>query len=98
MLKDWHYRTHNKDLLNLEENKFDNTEELSMKAKVLRNTQIRSMHEMGAQELRIAEVSVQKLRENHETTKKLTSQLQQISRTNEFPMSDSGDFQDVDIK
>ena len=53
-----------------------------MKAKVLRNTQIRSMHEMGemkrAQELRIDEVSVQKLRENHETTQKLTSQLQQI--------------------
>ena len=39
-------------------------EELSMKEKVLRDTQIRSMHEMGemrrAQELRVDEVSVQK--------------------------------------
>ena len=42
-------------------------EDLSMKEKVLRNTQIRNMHEMGqikrAQELRGDEVSVQKLRE-----------------------------------
>ena len=41
-------------------------EELSMKEKVLRNTQIRNMHEMGymkrAQEQRKDEVSVQKLR------------------------------------
>ena len=41
-------------------------EELSMKEKVLRNTQIRSVHEMGemkrAQELRVDEVSAQKLR------------------------------------
>ena len=47
-----------------------------MKEKVLRDTQIRSMHEMGkmkrAQELRLDEVSVQKLRENHETIQKLT--------------------------
>ena len=45
-------------------------EELSMKEKVLRNTQIRSMHEMGqmkrAQELRVDEVSVPRSRENHE--------------------------------
>ena len=40
-------------------------EEFSMKEKVLRKTQIRNMHEMGeikrAQELRVDEVSVQKL-------------------------------------
>ena len=57
-------------------------EELSMKEKVLRDTQIRSMHEMGemkrAQEPRVDEVSVQKLRENHKTIQKLTSQLQEI--------------------
>ena len=57
-------------------------EELSMKEKVLRNTQIRNMQEMGeikrAQEQRIDEVSVQKLRENHETVQLLTSQLQQM--------------------
>ena len=54
-------------------------EELSMKEKVLRNTRIRNMHENGqingAQEHRVDEVSVQKLRENHETIQQLTSQL-----------------------
>ena len=57
-------------------------EELSMKEKVLRNTQIRNMHEKGeikrAQELQVEEVSVQKLRENHETIQQLTSQFQQM--------------------
>ena len=70
-----------------------------MKERVLRDTQIRSMHEMGemkrAQELRVDEVSVQTLRENHETIQKLISQLQemqeQINSTN-----DSGEFQEVE--
>ena len=76
-------------------------EELSMKEKVLRNTQIRSVHEMGeierAQEQRIDEVSVQKFRENHETTQKLTSQLQEV-QDQVNSMSDSGDFQNVESK
>ena len=46
--------------LNLEENKLDYKKELSLKEKVLRDTQIRSMHEMGemkrAQELRVDEL------------------------------------------
>ena len=46
-------------------------EELYMKEKVLRDTQIRSMHEMGemkrTQELRVDEVSLQKLRHNTKT-------------------------------
>ena len=57
------------------------------------------MHEMGeikrAQELQVEEVSVQKLRENHETIQQLSSQLQQMQE----PMNsinDSGDFQDVE--
>ena len=53
-------------------------EELSLKEKVLRDTQIRNFHEMGemkrAQELRVDKFSVQKLKENHETKQKLTSQ------------------------
>ena len=53
-----------------------------MKEQVLRNTQIRNMHEMGeieiAQEQRVEEVSVQKLRDNHETIQRLTSQLQHM--------------------
>ena len=74
-------------------------EELSMKEKVLRNTQIRNMHEMGeigrAQELRVDEVSVQKLTGNHETIQLLTSQLQQMPEQMNS-MNDSGDFQDVE--
>ena len=59
-------------------------EELSMKEKVLPNTQIRNMHEMGqiqrAQEQRVDEVSMQKLRQNHETIQQLISQLQQMQQ------------------
>ena len=65
MLKDWNYR-HNTDMMNLEQVRPQ--EELSMKEKLVRDTQIRSMHELGemkrAQELRVDGVSVQKLREN----------------------------------
>ena len=70
-----------------------------MKDKVLRNTQIRNVHEIGeikrAQEQRTDEVSVQKLRENHETIQQLTSQLQQMQEQMNS-MNDSGDFQDVE--
>ena len=57
-------------------------EELSMKEKSLRDTQIRSMHEMGemkrAQELRVDEFSVQNLREGHDTMQRLISQIQEL--------------------
>ena len=70
-----------------------------MKEKVLRDTQIRSMHEMGemtrAPELHFDEVSVQKLRENHETIQKLTSQLQEM-QDQMNSMNDSGKFQEVE--
>ena len=67
--------------------------------KVLRNTQIRNMRELveikRAQEQRIDEVSVQKLREHHETIQHLTSLLQQMQEQMNS-MNDSGDFQDVE--
>ena len=70
-----------------------------MKEKVLRNTQFRNMHEMGeikrAQEHRVDEVSVQRLRENHETIEQLTSQLQQMQEQMNS-VNDSGDYQDVE--
>ena len=73
--------------------------ELSMKEKVLRNTQIRNMHEMGeiqrAQEQRIDEVSVQKIREDHETIQQLTAQLQHMQEQMNS-MNDSGQFQEVE--
>ena len=72
-------------------------EELSMK--VLRDTHIRSMHEMGemkrVQELRVDEVSVQKLRETHKTVRQLIFQLQQMQEQMNS-MNNSGDFQHVD--
>ena len=62
-------------------------EGLSMMEKVLRNTEIRNTHEMGeinrAQELRVHEVSVQKLRENRETIQQPTS-IAANARTDEF--------------
>ena len=87
MLKDWNYGTHNTVFLNLDENKFVLQEELSLKEKILRDTQIRSMHEMEemkrAQELPVDEVSVQKLRESHETTEAHFS-VAGNARTDEF--------------
>ena len=56
--------------------------------KVLRDTQIRSMHEMGemkrAQELRVDEISDQKLRENHETNTKAHLSVARNARTDGF--------------
>ena len=70
-----------------------------MKEKVLRDTQIRNIHEMGemkrAQELRVDEFSVQKLRERHETIQRLTSQLQE-KQEQMNSMKDSGEFQEVE--
>ena len=74
-------------------------EELAMKEKALRDTQIGSMHEMRemkrAQELRVVKFSVQKLRENHDTIQRLTSQMRELQeRVN--GSSDSGEFQEVE--
>ena len=70
-----------------------------MKEKALRETQIRKMHEMGemkrAQEIRVDEFSVQKMRESHDTIQRLTSQLQEVQeRVN--CMNGSGEFQEVE--
>ena len=66
MVKDWNYRTHNTDILNLDENKFVHKRNYLMKEKVLRDARIRNMHEMGemkrSEELRVDEVSVPKFR------------------------------------
>ena len=64
-------------------------EELSMEEKVLQDTRIRSMHDMGemkrGQEPQVDEVSVQKLRENH------VFQLQKKSK-HMNSMNDSGEL------
>ena len=74
-------------------------EELIIKEKALRYTQIRSVHEMEelkrAQDLRVDEFSVQKLRENHDTIQRPTSQIQELQeRVN--CTSDSGEFQEIE--
>ena len=70
-----------------------------MKEQVLRNTPIRNVHEMGAikraQEQRIDEVSVQKLRENQGTIQQLTSQLQQMQEQMNSTNC-SGEFKDIE--
>ena len=49
----------------------------------------------SAQELRVDELSVQKLRESHDTIQKLTSQIQELQeRVNS--MNDSGEFQEIE--
>ena len=70
-----------------------------MKEKLLRDTQIRNIHELGemkrAQDLRVDEFSVQKLRKSHETIQRLIAQLQSVQvRMNS--MNDSGEFQEVE--
>ena len=58
--KYWHYRTHNTDLLNLDENKFHYKKNCPWKKK-LSDIQIRKMREIKrALELRVDDVSVQK--------------------------------------
>ena len=62
-------------------------EESSMKEQVLRKTQIRFIHEMEkmrAQELRVEEFSVQKLREGHETNTEAHVTNTINARANEF--------------
>ena len=57
-------------------------EELTQRERVLRETQIRSIHELGElkrhQEMRRDEFSTHKLRESHVTIQKLTSQIQEF--------------------
>ena len=70
-------------------------EEISLKEKALRETLIRNIHEMGemkrAQELRVDDFSVQKLRGSHETIQRLTSQMQEMQE-----QMNSGKFQEVE--
>ena len=47
----------------------------------------------GAQELRVDEFSLQKLRESHETIQRLTSQVQELQERMHY-LNDSGEFQE----
>ena len=73
--------------------------ELIRKENALRDTQIRSMHELEkmkrAQIQQVDEISIQKLCENHETFQQLTSQLQQLPEQMSS-MNGSGEFQDIE--
>ena len=74
-------------------------EELVQRERVLRETQIRSIREVGemkrAHEMRIDEFSTNKLRESHATVHELTSQIQELQeRMNSS--SESREFQDIE--
>ena len=70
-----------------------------MKEKALRETQIRSIHEMGelkrAQELRVDAFFLQKLRERHCAIQRLTSQGQELQEGMNY-LNDSGEFHEVE--
>ena len=72
-----------------------------MKEKSFEKLRYEKKHEMGemkrAQELRVDEDSVQKLREKRETILKLTSQLQEMQEQMNS-MNDSWEFQEVESK
>ena len=99
MLKDWNWRAPITDILNLEENKLGYKMNNQRRKKVLRDPQIRNIHEMGnmksAKELRVDEASVHKLRESHGTIQRLTSQLQEMQEQMNS-IKDSREFQEVE--
>ena len=80
--KTWHHSTYKTNLLNLVENKLDYKKNCLWKEKALRDTQIRSKHELGkmkrAQIQQVDEFSMQKWIKKNETIQQLTSQLQQM--------------------
>ena len=100
MLRDWNCKTHCDGYIEPRREQVRLQEELSTQTKVLRDTQILSLHEMRemkrAQYLRDDQVSVQKLRENHETIQKLTSQLQEM-QNQMISMNDSGEAQEAEL-
>ena len=74
-------------------------EELAKRERALRETHIRSIHEVEelrrAQELRIDEFSRQELRQSQATFNELTSQIQELQERVNL-MNDSREFQDVE--
>ena len=74
-------------------------EELAQRERALRETQIRSIHEVGdlkrAQEMRIDEFSRNELRKSHATIQELTSQTQDLQSRMNY-MNDSTEFQDIE--
>ena len=97
--KTGHCRTNKTNLLNLVENKLDCKRNCYETKNALRDTQIRSKHEMGkmkrAQVQQDDEFSMRKFRENHETIQQLTSQLQQMQEQMNA-MNTSVEFQDME--
>ena len=74
-------------------------EELVQREKALRDTRFRSIHEVQqlkrAQEMRVDEFSIHKLRETLDTIQGLTSQIQELQKKKKNFMSVSWMFQDV---
>ena len=94
--KTGHYRTYKNEFVESSGTKLDCEGNLFRKEKALRETQIRSKHEMEkmkrAQVQQVDEKSV-----NHETIQQLTSQLQQVQEQMN-PMHSLGESQDIESK
>ena len=75
-------------------------EELAQRERLLRETQIRSIHEVGelkrAQEMRIDEFSRNELRESYVSIRELTSQIQELQERNYI--NDSKEILDLQWK
>ena len=75
-------------------------EEFAQRERVLRVTQIRSIHEVGelkkAQEMRTDEFSRHELRQSHATIQELTSHKYRSRRKRKTFLNDSGGFQDLE--
>ena len=99
-LKDWNWRTPITDILNLEENKLVYKKNIIYEGQTSPRYSHTTIHEMGemkrAPELRVDKFSVQKMRDNHETIQRLTSQMQEMQEQMNF-MNDSCEFQEAEL-
>ena len=82
-----------------EENRLHNHEELVQPERVLREAQVRSIHEMEdlkrAQEMRTDEFARHELRQSHAAIHGLTSQIQDLQERKNY-MNDSRELQDIE--
>ena len=87
MLKDWNYKMLNTDKLNLDESKFVYKKNYLWRkrfSEILKSDACTKWKKWRAQELRVDEVSVQRVRENHETIQKAHISVAGDAKTFEF--------------
>ena len=99
VLKDWNYKTPITDILNLEENNLGHKKNCLQRKMCVEGlgygTYRRWEKRREFKNNELPNFQQQKLKENHETTQRLTSQLQKMQEQMNS-MNGSGDFQDVE--